>query len=293
MISVSDVQSKIPDKFALYGALVRNRRLMPPRKDAINTNKFMRGVWTKKYWVMSSEDVVALKMCADPPSRKAIAKILADIMTNYRSLGEPTDSGMKRTAKQIRKRPPSPTWLLMVLSNLDPENALFAKGYVAPKKPKGAENVFISNADDFFSGLPLAATKKKRYINLLDSKAKNSQQYSRLQAKIEKMQARLSQQQAAMNEESESSSSEESDSDSEGNASSQPPIEAVDEPMQMEAQQIRTGPNVIGNDDENDMSLPVMTNLSLAPKSDMKTRSAYKGNAFVNAGVKRTTDLPM
>ena len=99
MISVEDARQRIPDGKSLYNALVRNQRLMPPRKDAINSQKFMRGVWTKKYWVMSSHEVVGYKMCADPPSKKQLARILAAVLANYRSLGEPTDSGMRRTAK--------------------------------------------------------------------------------------------------------------------------------------------------------------------------------------------------
>ena len=212
MISVEDARQRIPDGKSLYNALVRNQRLMPPRKDAINSQKFMRGVWTKKYWVMSSHEVVGYKMCADPPSKKQLSRILAGVLANYRSLGEPTDSGMKRTAKQIRKRPPSTNWMLLVLSNLDPANEVFAKGYVAPRKPKGNEAVFIENQDDFFDGLPVAATKKKRFINLLDGKQKKTQQYSKMKARIEKMQAKLDAQQAALNDSSDSSS-EDSDSD--------------------------------------------------------------------------------
>ena len=54
------------------------------------------------------------------------------------------------------------------------------------------------------------------------------------------------------------------------------------------------GANIIGNAGEmdNEMSLPVMETLQLdGAKSSMKTRSAYKGNVFVNAGVKKTTDM--
>ena len=54
------------------------------------------------------------------------------------------------------------------------------------------------------------------------------------------------------------------------------------------------GANIIGNAGEmdNEMSMPVMETLKLdGAKSSMKTRSAYKGNVFVNAGVKKTTDM--
>ena len=63
----------------------------------------------------------------------------------------------------------------------------------------------------------------------------------------------------------------------------------------MQQQQIvTTGPNVIGNADDHEMSMPIqsMGALNLQPKSTMKTRSAYKGGSvFVTAGVKRTLEL--
>ena len=305
MISVEDARQRIPDGKQLYNALVRNQRLMPPRKDAINTQKFLRGVWTKKYWVMSSPEVVGYKMCADPPSKKQLARILSAVMANYRSLGEPTDSGIRRTAKQIRKRPPSTNWMLLVLSNLDPANPVFAKSYVAPKKPKGNEAVFLENQDDFFDGLPVASTKKKRFINLLDGKAKKAQQHAKTKARMAKMQAKLDAQQAAMNESSDSSS-DDSDSDSSSsvqqsaNAQSQAANYAANQ--EEEKQPVQTmidtrgtdGANIIGNAGEmdNEMSMPLIDTLQLdGAKSSMKTRSCYKGNVFVNAGVKKTTDM--
>ena len=96
------------DGKTMYSCLVRNGYLMPPRKDPINTQKFMKGIMCKKNWVLHSDHVVSVRMCADPPSRKELAKIVVRIMKNYPSIGEPMDSGLRRTAKHIKKRPPSP-----------------------------------------------------------------------------------------------------------------------------------------------------------------------------------------
>jgi len=151
MISLAEARLRIPDKKHLYSSLVRNSYLMPPRKDAILTAKFMRGVWLKKYWVLCSSEVVTMRMCADPPHRKVLAKIVHDMLRNYRSLGEPMDSGMRRTARKIKKTPPSSEWLLLVLSNLDADHELFSKGYIAPRKPKkSSECMMINNHGDFF-----------------------------------------------------------------------------------------------------------------------------------------------
>ena len=150
-ISLADARLRIPDKRCLYDSLIRNCYLMPPRKDVLLTQKFMRGVWSKKYWILNSSEVVAVRMCADPPNRKALAKIVSATLCSYRSLGEPIDSGMKRTAKCIRKTPPSSQWLLLVLSTLDQDHELFSKGYVAPRKEvQAAAEVMVDNQNDFF-----------------------------------------------------------------------------------------------------------------------------------------------
>ena len=134
MVSLSEAHMRIPDRKGLYKALLRNQYIMPPMKDAINTVKFMRGVIDKKYWVLHSTESSTLKVCADPPNRKVLAKIVFDVLRNYRSVGEPLDSGMRRTAKWIKKTPPNAQWLLLILSTLTPNHELFSKGYIAPKK---------------------------------------------------------------------------------------------------------------------------------------------------------------
>ena len=87
---------------------------------------------------MHSNDVLTVKFCVDPPKKKDLAKILYTVMNNYRRLGEPMDSGMRRTAKYIRKKPPQAQWMLLVLSSLEPNHFLFAKDYVNPRRPLAA-----------------------------------------------------------------------------------------------------------------------------------------------------------
>ena len=120
-----------------------------------------------------------------------VAKMLVNIMKNYPPVGEPMDSGMRRTAKHIKKRPPHPQWILLVLATLDPNNELFHKGYVAPMKPKAFEQVLIANMDSFFDGLPAAQSKKKRMMNLLDNKTKKAMVVAKMQKSLEKMQNKL------------------------------------------------------------------------------------------------------
>ena len=56
-ITLAEARMRIPDSNCLYQALQRYSFMMPPRKDSINTNKFLRGVQSRKYWVPKTEDV--------------------------------------------------------------------------------------------------------------------------------------------------------------------------------------------------------------------------------------------
>ena len=50
---------------------------MPGRKEPMLTVKFMQGVMTKRNWILRSHEVTAVRACADPPTRKVLAKIVA------------------------------------------------------------------------------------------------------------------------------------------------------------------------------------------------------------------------
>ena len=53
--------------------------------------------------------------------------------------------------------------MLETLSTLTRGNHMFfSKDYVAPKKQFLAEEIMISNNDDFFTGLPQSTSKSKR-----------------------------------------------------------------------------------------------------------------------------------
>lgn len=80
------------------------------------TKRFMIGVKERHYWCLRSQDIVTFRVCADPPSKLDVAFILSEVMTNYRPMGEPLDTAIKRTALLIRKQPPSVSWQLLVLS---------------------------------------------------------------------------------------------------------------------------------------------------------------------------------
>ncbi len=50
--------------------------------------------------------------------------------------------------------------MLNVMSTLsDGNHFFFAKDYVAPKRNKNFQEILVTNADDFFTGLPLSKSK--------------------------------------------------------------------------------------------------------------------------------------
>lgn len=75
---------------------------------------------------------------------------------------EPFDTGIKRTALLIKQKPPSVSWLIMILSSLDPNHEVFAKDYVRPKEEKQQySSQMVYNPEGFFDGLPVAKKKGK------------------------------------------------------------------------------------------------------------------------------------
>ena len=186
---------------------------------------------------MKSEDVLTVKFCADPPKKKEMAKILHAVMSNFRKLGEPMDSGMRRTAKHIRKKPPQFSWMMLMLSNLEPDHEIFAKDYVNPKKTVAAEE-FVDNFDDFYSGLPVVHGHRGRMLNLTDRHEQKRKKLIRMQTHQDKLADRIKKQKEAisqaLNHDSSSSDSEFED-------------ESV---MVMQPNIGSDGANVIGNAEE-------------------------------------------
>ena len=179
----------IPDKKAFYQALSYNQYILPPLKDNMVTRQFMINVKTGKQWCLKSSDISGTRVCADPPSRKDLANIVGDVMLNYRSLGEPHDTAFKSTAMLIKKQPPAVHWLLQVLATIDPGNVIFSKGYRKPSKQQQArqvEETMISNADGFFSDLPILGRRSrgKAILSFADPTAKQ-------RAKIDRMESQL------------------------------------------------------------------------------------------------------
>ena len=193
-IAVTDANLRVPNKKVLHQALMRNGFIPPRAGESICTVKFMKNVRTKKYWCPSSVEGAHVKPCADPPSKKELAAILYRVMTTYRPLGEPHDSGLRRTAKWVRKRPPNADWSLMVLATIDGDNEIFGRGYVH-KRQKNADVEHaqaVDNADNFFDSLPVVpGASGRRGLNFLCKRQLKDARLKQLRFRMYKLQDRM------------------------------------------------------------------------------------------------------
>ena len=193
LMGIHEVNLRVPNKKALYTVLMRNGYILPEFKQPIITLKFLRLVRKKRCWCINSEEGITVKPCADTPSKKELALILCQVMTNYRSIGEPYDSGLKRTAKAIKRRPPNVDWMLMVLATIHAENAVFDRTYVHVKSntlpTDVSQMVMVDNSDNFFTDLPIVVgASGNRGVSFLSKSQVKKARLKKMRFKLDKMQ---------------------------------------------------------------------------------------------------------
>ena len=156
------------------------------------TVSYMKGlIGYEKYWLPMCEDI-RVRNCVDPPPKHEIAR---ELVATMRSMGI-ADANLTQqflnTAREIEKQPPSAFWMLSLLSTMNPAHPYFGKAWEKPKvRASGASDVhLISNPGNFFSGLPLAKSsrKKGRGINFLDPQQQEVQRLQVLNARIAELQ---------------------------------------------------------------------------------------------------------
>ena len=181
-LSAAEAAAYIPDKKALYEALVRNQYILPPKNDPICSRKFLLGVKSKHFWMLRADEVVALKVCADPPTRRDLAQMLVEVLESMPPLNDHRDQGMRNTAEYIRRVTPTAKWMITVLSNLKANHQIFDKDYVRPVlRPQMQQFApMVDNEDHFFDGLPIATPMSKRRISLLAPEMKQQLKVSKL-----------------------------------------------------------------------------------------------------------------
>lgn len=100
------------------------------------------------------------KPCLNPPTTSYLVDGLVNMINNNNSYeNEREAERFKRLSTFIARHPPEKSWLLGLLSTLVPDNEIFNKGWLPPKKVKAeVEARMIDNHDGFFDGLnPLSS----------------------------------------------------------------------------------------------------------------------------------------
>ena len=116
-VSRDEARKKIKNRSDLHLATLRNDDLVPLRfSDPMNTLKFLKGLQDKTYWTINASKTKKIFTCADPPSKKTLAKILSKEMFAYQKASSLAElHAIKRTAMQIRKKNPCVDWQLQLL----------------------------------------------------------------------------------------------------------------------------------------------------------------------------------
>ena len=115
-VSIEHAAAYIGDKASLYEILAYNQYIMPPLKDPFITSKLLAGIVAGKIWMLKDEYVHIIKTCPHPPSKKALAQILHDIMISYDTQNAQMNIGLQACAALILKTPPCSQWQLQVLA---------------------------------------------------------------------------------------------------------------------------------------------------------------------------------
>ena len=154
-VSYDHAMQTIQCKHGLYTALQYNQYILPPRNDALLSTKFLLGIIKGSYWMLHSNQITTIKVCAYPPKKEELAQIVYDTILQQNNVAADIKESLKRTGKLIRKKKPHKDWMLLVLSQLDPNHRIFSKGHTKAlaKKKRIVDEIQVPNPNGFFDGL--------------------------------------------------------------------------------------------------------------------------------------------
>ena len=121
-ITVQEANMVVPTRKLSHSYLLTGLR------EPITTLRFLKYVRYKRFWCPNVSEHVTLKLCTNNPVRKELTAICYEFMVRFRSLSEPYDSGLRRTAKWITKRPPHTEWLIVLLSTIEHQQRYLLQG---------------------------------------------------------------------------------------------------------------------------------------------------------------------
>ena len=116
MISNKKAEAIIDSKKECYTAMLFAQYLLPDFKDKIMTKKFLKGIRFGKYWMPKATELTRQAICAYPPTKEILSGIVYDLLLGFKSSDNPDiDASVRRTAIQVKKKPPCKRWMLAVI----------------------------------------------------------------------------------------------------------------------------------------------------------------------------------
>lgn len=159
MITLRELSTFAHNKEQFRDLLVRNQYYMPDAKSKASTLYWMYDIYRGQAWCPKQHEINS-KQLANPPRKDVLVRIFKSVVERaltgmaqtHRHLQKP----MKTTVEHIESHPADVSWLVNIIGLVDPQNEIFEKGYLPPKKEKPkAQEVSIEAVTGFFDGLPI------------------------------------------------------------------------------------------------------------------------------------------
>ena len=167
-ISLKEAVSKIPNKKALYDALIMRGYLLPDYETTMVTTDFLAAVKAGKCYCPHKDEKV-YQPCAHPPLMQTIKDEILKLTP------EKTAGKMRLKVDQLNffmmNKRPGVDFLLLMLAKLNPDHSFFDINYRPPKNPSSpAFMMKVANDDKFFEGININYDAKRSNSRLFVSR---------------------------------------------------------------------------------------------------------------------------
>ena len=167
-ISLKEAVSKIPNKKALYDALIMRGNLLPDYDTSMVTSDFLAAVKSGKCYCPHKDEKI-YQPCAHPPPIQVIKDEILKLTP------EKTNSKMRSKFDQLNffmmNKRTGVEFLLLVLAKLNPEHPFFDINFRPPKNASSpAFMMKVDNDDKFFEGINVNYDAKRSNSRLFVSR---------------------------------------------------------------------------------------------------------------------------
>ena len=115
LIAGSQAATVVRDRKTCYEAMLLNQYIVPDFKDKIMTKGFMKKVLKGECWLPKAHEMNRSAVCAFPPTKEVLARTLYEQLIGLNSINARKDAAIRRTAIQIKRKPPCKRWMLQLI----------------------------------------------------------------------------------------------------------------------------------------------------------------------------------